>query len=77
MGIPAVTVALEPEQVDEMKPIFDRVREAAVAGDPGMALAQVIGDELKVFFVGAEQAREFQRVMGSRVGLTTADLATS
>jgi hypothetical protein len=71
MGVPAITIDLDEDQIDDLKPILKRVNDAARAGTPGMALAQVFfgAHEMKVFFATKEQAEEIQRIMGSPVGL--------
>lgn len=74
MGIPAITVDLDDDQIEEIEPMRERVRVAAAEGKPGMLLAQIIGGVMKVFFATGEQAAEMQRIMGSRVGMTTDDL---
>jgi hypothetical protein len=75
--IPAIQVWLEDDQIEDIAPMMDKVEAAAEAGAPGMLCAQVLGDRLLVFFLTNDQAQEFQRVMGQRVGMTTADVPHS
>lgn len=71
MGIPCITIELSEEQEAQLGPVIAKIAAAEEAGKPGMALAQVIGGNIKVFFASHEQAKEIQRAMGSPVGLTT------
>lgn len=66
--IPSVGVTLSSAQVAKIATIKDRALAADRAGKPGMVLAQIFGDQMRVFFLEHEAALELQRATGSEVG---------
>jgi hypothetical protein len=69
--IPAISVDLTDDQLCDIAPAFQKIKEAAASDQPGMLLAQIIGGSMKVFVASMDQAREMQRIMGTRVGKTS------
>ncbi len=47
---------------------MQKVQEASKAGKPGFLAAQVIGDEMYVFFIDYDRALKFQELMGQEIG---------
>lgn len=69
MIIKSITVHLTPEQIERIEPMMEKVKEAYASGAPGMLLAQVFSDRMKVFFATREQAHAIQAAMGCPVGV--------
>lgn len=51
-----VVVSLTPEQIAAVDGVMDEARHAALAGKPGMAVAQIFVDHMRVGFLPAERA---------------------
>jgi hypothetical protein len=72
-GVPCITVALSDDQMKAIASKIDEAKAASIAGHPGMILAQIFDGEMKVFFANTFQAAQFQRAMGTPVGMTNAE----
>lgn len=72
--ITAIRVDLEDDQIATIMPMIAEAREAGDRGEPGMLLAQVVGDHAHVFFIDGAAAMRVQAALGCTVGLTTADV---
>lgn len=70
-----IALALTPEQLKALEPLFMTAKAAAEVGLPGMIVAQVYEDGLLVGFLNNSKGKEWQRVCGNSGALNTGGLS--
>ena len=61
----AIIIDLTEDQIREITPLLNKIKELDVGGNPGMLLAQIYSDHMAVGIINHERAVKFQEISGN------------